>query len=72
MFKNVSERHTISDLCTTKYVFKSCTLAKLWAEMLFRFQLQMIKWLFKLCPELGLVSISPLKSSFREKTSKNM
>ena len=34
----VSERHTISNLCTAKYAFKSCTLAKLWAEMVFRFE----------------------------------
>ena len=33
-FKQVSERHTISNLCTAKYAFKSFTLAKLWAEML--------------------------------------
>ena len=29
-FKYLSERHTISNLFTAKYVFKSCTLAKLW------------------------------------------
>ena len=26
------------DVCTAKNAFKSCTLEKLWAEMLFRFQ----------------------------------
>ena len=66
-FKYVSERHTISNLRTAKYAFKSCTLAKLWAEMLFRFQWQMVKWLLKLRLGPGLVSISPLKSSFHEK-----
>ena len=66
-FKYVSERHTITNLCTAQYAFKSCTLAKLWVEMLFRFQWQMVKWLLKLRLGLGLVSISPLKSSFREK-----
>ena len=66
-FKYVSEWHTISNLCTAKYAFKSCTLAKLWVEMLFRFQWQMVQWLLKLRLGLGLVSISPLKSSFREK-----
>ena len=49
--KYVSERHTISKLCTIKYAFKSCTLAELWTGMLLP----------------GLVSISPLKSSFCEK-----
>ena len=49
--KYVSERHTISKLCTIKYAFKSCTLAELWTGMLLP----------------RLVSISPLKSSFCEK-----
>ena len=66
-FKYVSERHTISNLCTAKYAFKSCTLAKIWAEMLLRFQWQMVKSFLKLRVGPGLVSISPCKSSFREK-----
>ena len=57
----------ISNLYTAKYDFKSCTLAKLWAEMLFRFQWQIVKWLLKLCLGPGVISISPLKSSSREK-----
>ena len=28
-----------------KYAFKSCPLAKLWAEMIFKFQWQMVQWL---------------------------
>ena len=37
-FKCVLESDAISNLCTAKYAFKNCTLAKLWAKMLFRFQ----------------------------------
>ena len=32
----------------------------------------MVKWLFKLCFRPGLISISPLKSSFHEKKRKNV
>ena len=72
-FKYVSERHTISNLWTAKYAFKSCTLAKLWAETLFRFQRQMVTWLLKLRLGPGLVSISPFKSSFHvRKETKNV
>ena len=66
-FKYVSEKHAISNFCADKYASKSWTLAKLWAKILFRSQRQMVKWLFKLCLWPGLVLISPLKSSLREK-----
>ena len=72
-FKYVPERYTISNLCTAKYAFKRCTLTKLWAEMLFRFQLQMVQWLFKLRLGPGLVSLFKLKdNSFREKNNKKL
>ena len=32
-FQYVSERYTMQNVCNAKYAFKSCTLAKLWAEM---------------------------------------
>ena len=48
-------------------LLKVVLLAKLFAEILFRFQWQMVKWLIKLHLGSGVISISSLKISFREK-----
>ena len=72
-FKYVPERYRISNLCSAKYALKICTLTKLWAEMLFRFQLQMVMWLFELRYGPGIVSLFKLKNnSFREKNNKKL
>ena len=59
--KYISDKHIMPKLCREVYAFKSQICEKLWAEILFKFQLHAEKLPkeFDLGP--GLSSMSPLK-----------